>query len=348
MFSTRPAEPHHVHRQLQLRDRLHRAQNGRGPGHVTFHRLHRFTGFQRQATRIESDTFPHEGQPWRLTGRGTGVTQDHQPRRSLGTASDRQQGAAAFGCQSVGIPDFDFHGRILRDLCGRVRKGFRIDHLRRFVDESPSEIDGVTQDLPRGDRIGCCSPPAQCMRRQSFRFELIEAGSAATNHRSRHSTFGDIVGQMIVEGVDDRLTWFFGEHATGCGSCAKGDSAIPVGSFSAAGQSNHGRCHTGQAVQIDGSPYLGLEFLQLQQSLHHAPAGHIQCLGWTRQLVGKQADHDCVGGLTIDRFLRRNDLHSKTPLGGCVEWTVRLPPVFRDGGLPHCKFSRNIFPAEPV
>ena len=55
-------EAHHVHRQLQPGDRLHRRQHGRRPGHVALHRQHAVRRLERQAAAVERHPFADDAE----------------------------------------------------------------------------------------------------------------------------------------------------------------------------------------------------------------------------------------------------------------------------------------------
>ena len=195
-----PGEADHVDRQLQLGDGLHRAEHGRGAGHVALHRQHAVGRLERQPAGIERHALADDGQRRRVL-RAAAIAQHHQPRRPARSLGHGQQRAAAFRSPAASRPRLRLPGRFASATsAARVGERFGIDLVGRLVDQPPRQIDALAQDAAAA-RWPLRSPPDQSSVSNGWRFFSARYRSWPWQPTiaPAHAAFGPLGRPALVE-----------------------------------------------------------------------------------------------------------------------------------------------------
>jgi hypothetical protein len=123
----------HVELWFQLRDRVHRRNHTGATGHVVLHVLHSLGGFDRDAARIERDSFSDECE--QLFARRVARVTHHDELRGLRTALRHgEKRAHSFATRSRLIEDVDLESILLGDfrrLFGQARRRHQVGRRNR-------------------------------------------------------------------------------------------------------------------------------------------------------------------------------------------------------------------------
>ena len=174
----------HVDRQLEPGDRLHRAEHGRGAGHVALHREHRVGRLERQAAGVERHALADERQQrvasLRRLDSAESPTAARGPNRGRRPTANRSAPFPSRGWSQISA----FSPHCFGHFFGLGGERFGIHVLRRLVHQPAREIDAFAEDPAALDRRRIAAGPEQ-LRSAASVFSRPDKGLAPGSRRSR-------------------------------------------------------------------------------------------------------------------------------------------------------------------